>query len=81
MMMRVLTIDGLVEVHLPDEEERSIVGGHWNAIGVYTQSGQTSALADFESVEIAGGLVLETDPDVIDEFWFGGELDFMEVYT
>jgi hypothetical protein len=81
MMMRVLTVDGLVEIHLSDKEERSIVGGHWNAIGVYTRTGDTNALADFESVEIAGGLVLETDPDAIDGFWFGGELDFMEVYT
>ena len=81
MMMRVLTIDGLVEVDLPDEEDRSIVGGFWNAVGVYLRTGRTTALDDFESVEIAGGLLLETDPDALDEFWFGGELDFLEVYT
>lgn len=81
MMMRVLTVDGLVEVHLKEEEDRSIVGGYWNAVSVYVRTGRTSVLDEYESVEIAGGLVLETDPDALDEFWFSGELDFMEVYT
>jgi hypothetical protein len=32
-------------------------------------------------VEIFDGVQFEMDPDAIDEFWFSGELDFLEVYT
>lgn len=81
MMMRVLTPDGLVEIHLPEEEERSLVGSYWNAIGTYVRTGKTHQLEEFTSADVGGGLVLETDPDLIDEFWSAGELDFLEVYT
>ena len=80
-MMRVLTTDGLVEVHLPDDEDRSVVGSYWNAVGHYVRTGSTDQLDEFASVDVGGGLVLETDPDANDEFWFGGELDFLDVYT
>lgn len=81
MMMRVLTSRGLVEVLLLDEEDRSIVGSYWNAVRQYANTGRTGRLAEFEDTEIGDGLRLETDPDAIDRFWYGGELDFLEVYT
>ena len=81
MMMRVLTTDGLVEVHLPDEEDRSVVGSYWNAVGDYLRTGRTDLLDYFASIDIGGGLVLETDPHAIEEFWSEGELDYLEVYS
>ena len=81
MMMRVLTTKGLVEVNLDDPDERSIVGGHWNAIGQFTKKGHTGYLAEFDFIEVGKGLLLETDPDAIEQFWFNGELDFLDVYT
>lgn len=81
MMMRVLTTDGLVEVHLPDEEDRSVVGSYWNAVGDYLRTGRTHLLDDFASIDIGGGLALETDPYAIEEFWSAGELDYLEVYS
>lgn len=81
MRMRVLTPRGVVETDLPDPFDRSMVGRHWNAVGYYTRSGRTDHLHDFTRVEIGDGIRLETDPDAIDEWWFAGELDFLEVYT
>ena len=81
MRIRVLTPDGVVEVDLPDDRERSTVGRYWNAISDYTRNGRTDRLSEFESVEVGDGLRFETGPDAIDEFWFSGELDFLDVYT
>ena len=81
MRMRILTPSGVVEANLPDRDDRSKVGGHWNAVGYYTRTGRTDRLSEFEVVKVGDGIRLETDPDAIDEFWFAGELDFLEVYT
>ena len=81
MRMRILSPDGVVEADLPDSDDRSQVGSHWNAVETYTRTGHTHRLEDFEGVEVGDGIGLETDPDAIDEFWFAGELDFLEVYT
>lgn len=81
MRMRVLSLAGVVEVDLPDPDDRSTVGGHWSAVGVYTDRGNTNRLGEYEGVEVGDRIELETDPDVIDEWWFAGELDFLEVYV
>ncbi len=81
MKMRILSPRGVVEADLPDPNDRSQVGGHWNAIGTYTRSGSTDRLDDFYGVQVGDGIPLETDPDAIDGWWFAGELDFLEVYA
>lgn len=79
--MRVLSTDGVIEVDLADPDHRSNVGGHWGAVGYYTENGLTYRLEEYEGVEVGEGIRLETDPDAIDRWWFAGELDFLEVYV
>ncbi len=79
--MRILSQKGIVEVDLPDAYDRSVVGGHWNAIGIYTRSGHADRLYDYYGLEVGDGILLETDPAKVEEWWFAGELDFLEVYT
>ena len=79
--MRILSTGGIVEADLSDPGHRSNVGGHWSAIGYYTDNGFTDRLEEFEGVEVGEGIRLETDPDAIDGWWFAGELDFLEVYV
>lgn len=79
--MRILSPVGVVEANLPDPDDRSMVGRHWNAVGTYTRTGWPDQLDDFVEVEVGEGIPLETDPDAIDGWWFAGELDFLEVYT
>jgi len=81
VQMRILSPQGVVEADLPDYYDRSLVGGHWNAVGVYTRSGDHMRLYDFVDVEVGDGIPLETDLVAIDDWWFAGELDFLEVYT
>lgn len=81
MRMRILSPQGVVEADLPDPDERSKVGGHWSAVGYYTDNGLTFRLEEYEGVEVGEGIRLETDPDAIDGWWFAGELDFLEVYV
>jgi len=81
MKMRVLSLAGVVEVDLPDPVDRSTVGGHWSAVGYYTDRGNTNKLGDYEGVEVGDRIELETDPDAIDSWWSAGELDFLEVYV
>lgn len=81
MRMRILSPNGVVEANLPDPDERSTVGGHWSAVGYYTDNGFTDRLEEFEGVEVGESIRLETDPDAIDGWWFAGELDFLEVYV
>ena len=77
--MRVLTTDGVRVLDLPDEWDRSIVGQHWNTINQYLKTGQTLRLGIFDRMRIEG-FDLETDPDLIDEWWSRGQLDFLEIY-
>ena len=79
--MRVLGLAGVVEMDLPNPDDRSTVGGHWSAVGHYTDRGYTDRLSEYEGVAVGDGVELETDPDAIDEFWSAGELDFLEVYV
>ena len=81
MRMRILTPKGVVEADLRRAEDRSVVGSHWSAIGVYTRTGRVYRLREFEGVKVGDGIALETDPDAVDQWWVAGELDFLEVYA
>jgi len=80
MRMRILTTKGIKEANL-DRGDRSVVGGHWSAIGIYVRTGRVGRLREFEDLRVGKGLVLETDPDSVDRWWFAGELEFLEVYA
>ena len=81
MRMRILSTEGVVEADLPRADDRSTVGGHWNAVGRYTRTGWFDRLDDFDGVEVGEGVELETSLVAIDEWWYRGELDFLEVYV
>jgi hypothetical protein len=67
---------GVVEV---DPAEASLLGEYWNAVGHYWRTGDTTRLDALYGESVAG-VVLETDPDVIDEFGRRGEFDFDSIY-
>lgn len=81
MRMRILSTEGLVEADLPNPEDRSKVGGHWSAVGRYTNTGYFDRLDDYDGAKVGPGIELETSTNVIDDWWFRGELDFIEVYV
>jgi hypothetical protein len=77
--MRVLTNDGVEDFNVPNSDERSLVGSHWNAIQYFLSTGDEDRLFEFEN-QTVGGRNLETDPDRI-EYWARyGELDFEDIY-
>jgi hypothetical protein len=76
--MPVLRSDGLVWVEV-DDREASVLGGYWNAVHRFRDSGELGELESF-SRAIVGGLWLEVDPDQL-EYWAAiGELDFENIY-
>ncbi len=77
--MYVLTGSGVEAASVPQESDRSTVGRHWNSIRKFLQTGDSEPLAEFEGHSI-NGRPLETDPDVIEEWWRRRELDFLDIY-
>jgi hypothetical protein len=78
-VMRVLTRDGIEDLHVSDPSERSIIGSHWNAIQHFLNTGEDDRLLDLEGERVLGR-PLEIDPDRI-EYWARyGELDFEDIY-
>ncbi len=76
--MRVLTREGVVDVPVAIEEERSLLGSYWHAIREYLESGEETALEPFKGEGVR--LRLETDPDVIEHYANEGELDIDDIY-
>ncbi len=76
--MRVLTREGVVDVPVPSEEDRSVLGSYWNAVREYLESGDTKPLEPFEGERVE--LELETDPKVIEHYANEGELDIDDIY-
>src|SRR4051795_5950714 len=62
-LMRILAVHGEVEVEVPDEHDRSIVGSHWNAVQA-VRRGDLSSIGDFEGERPAGKRLM-TDPKAI----------------
>ena len=77
--MRLLTTDGVVEVGVAEEDDRSDIGLHWNAIQHLLDTGDDDRVKDFEEVEIEG-YALETDADKITRWAKQGDLDFEDIY-
>lgn len=77
--MEVLTNTGPIAIEV-SRRDASIVGRHWNAVRLYLETGDSSALSEFRGVVVAGGYELEADPDVIDEFASLDVLSIEEIY-
>ena len=77
--LRVLTTEGPKVVEVQDSDEASRVGEHWNAIKHFLNTGDETRLRGFDGETVAG-VVLETDPDAIEEWARTGEIDFEEIY-
>jgi hypothetical protein len=79
-VMKVVGPNGVErEVEVRGSRAASRVGEHWDAIGVYLDTGNDSALRALEGKRVAG-IWLETDPDAIEEWWNRGELQPDDIY-
>jgi hypothetical protein len=78
--MRLLTGDGTVAVEVRGSRAAATVGGYWNAVHHYLATGDTRPLARYEGKRV-GGVLLVTDPDVIEHVAHIGELSFESIYA
>lgn len=77
--LRIMTPAGVGFAAVPDAGERSALGEYWNGVRRYLRTGDSSDLAQFGGVSVAGHK-LETDLDRIDAWARRGELDFDDIY-
>ncbi len=75
--MRAVTRTGLVLISDLSDEQASVVGRHDNAVKRYLDTGDDSALTEFEGV---AGHELETDLDALDWLALAAAIDFLEIY-
>ena len=78
-VMRVLTREGILDVEVADELERSALGSYWNDVRLYLE-GQAYDLRQYTGV-VVGGYVLETDVEWIEYWADSGELEFEDIYS
>lgn len=78
--MSALSTDGLRDIDVRGSGARSLVGGHWSAIGRFAATGDVTVLAKFTSKRV-GGIELATDPDLVEEYLRQGELDIDDIYV
>jgi hypothetical protein len=77
--MRVVSSDGMREVEVRGSRQATRIAQHMNAIKVFLDTGDDEALRRFSGVKVAG-LLLETDPDRIEELARVHELSFEDIY-
>jgi len=77
----ILTSGGLLVVDVTDPDEASLAGKYWSSgYEGFIETGDVGYLAPFE-YETVAGYPLETDPDVIEDFYFDhGPIDVAEYY-
>jgi hypothetical protein len=80
--MTVLSVEeGPVARVIRGSKQRSLVGGHFNAVRNYlSPGGDPEVLNPYIGRRVAG-LTLQTDPDELIEMWRSGHLDFLEIYA
>ena len=61
-------------------DQRQMLSQWWNRVPQVLGDQDRNAMAEFEGQSI-GGVLLPTDPDLIDELGFLGELDIVDFYT
>jgi hypothetical protein len=77
--MLVTSTKGVLARPVHGSRARSLVAEHANAVKRYLNTGETNQLERFRGKHVAG-LVLETDPDALDDLQRAGELDFLDLY-
>jgi hypothetical protein len=77
--MRVFTIEGPKAIGVRGSRVASVVGAHASASQHFLATGDDSRLQTFKGKRV-GGLLLETDPDVIEAWARRGALDFEAIY-
>ena len=70
---------GVIARPVRGSRARSLVAEHANAVKVYLDRGETEQLERFRGRRVAG-VLLETDPNALDELQRAGELDFLDLY-
>jgi hypothetical protein len=78
--MTVLSTDGMVDIDVRGSKARSLVGQHWNAIQRYAATGDVRILQVFGGKRV-GGVVLASDPDVVEELLRRGQIAPEEIYV
>ena len=78
--MRLLTPDGTVAVEVRGSRVAATIGGYWNAVHHYLATGDTRPLQRYDGKRVAG-VLLVTDPDVIEHVAHIGELSFESIYA
>jgi len=79
--MVVTTTRGVLGLDVIGSEDRQAVGAHNDAMRrlLDPDIGDPRALRALRGTVVAG-YELETDPDIVEELMFAGELDFLEIY-
>ncbi len=77
----ILSRGELVEVEVTDPDEESLAGTYWNvAYDLFLSTGNAGLLVQFRGQTVVG-YPLETNPDVIEGFYFShGPVDVREYY-
>jgi len=78
-LMNVYSTRGIVEVEVPDNDSRSLIGQHTSAVWRYRDTGDTGDLDRFRRLRVAG-VRLETNPDRLLRLLMTGP-DFLEIYN
>ena len=78
--MRLLTADGTIAVDVRGSRVAATIGGYWNAVHHYLATGDTRPLQRYEGKRV-GGVLLVTDPGVIEHVAHIGELSFESIYA
>ena len=80
--VRLVTVDGVVDIELPERDDRDLARDHFQAVTTYLANGSDKSIEQldrFRDAQIAG-YQLEIDPNVIDALDDSGELDLTELY-
>ena len=77
--MNVFTDTGVDVLNVRDEDERSTVGQHWNAIQGFLGNGDVRLLDPFQGETVAGRQ-LQADASETEEAAHSGEIDFEHIY-
>ncbi len=77
--IRVLTTGGLVHLRDLDDAEATEVGRHWNAVRRYLETGDDTALAEFQHSFIRGR-ELAASAALVEWFAVRGEVSFESIY-
>jgi hypothetical protein len=78
--MSALSAEGHRDIDVRGSRSRTLVGGHWNAVHRFAETGDVSILAKFKGKRV-GGIELASDPDLIEEYLRQGELDIDDIYV